>query len=90
MTIKWMSCFPVTIEFGGAKAAANPSMVVKGELDPDRPLLSRMWERTHPFYGHSDVPAANTTLVSRNRRRGLKGYWPRHHNSTNPFKKGYW
>lgn len=54
---------------GGVHAAKAPSMVVKGGLDPDRPLVSRMWESTVDGAISRRIPAANTRERPLGKRR---------------------
>jgi hypothetical protein len=71
---------PQLMAGGGAKAATNPRYVVKGEYDPDRPIVSRMWESTEDGRVTRRIPAANTReRTTNNNRRHLRTY-----------KKRYW
>lgn len=56
----------------GGRQVQTPSMVVKGELDPDRPAVGRDWLRD----GHP-VPAANARIRLTGYRRYRKGWWDR-------------
>jgi len=59
---------PQLIARGLARDVANPRMVIKGQLDPDRIQSSRMWES-----GTSNrIPAANTRVRSSGSRRYLR------------------
>jgi hypothetical protein len=60
---KWL---PQLLAAGGAKAAAAPYMVIKGEYDPDRPIPGRIWAT--PTSG--DDPAANDMEIPSGYRRG--------------------
>jgi hypothetical protein len=74
---KWL---PQLLAGGGAKAATQPSYVVKGERDPDRPMVSRMWADTYP----NGLPVANDRVQPRGSRRAKRTHSP--HNS----KKKWW
>jgi len=54
---------------GGAKAATNPRMVVKGSLDPDKPIPGRLWQSTA---SNNKYPVANDREESITRRRTLR------------------
>lgn len=60
---------PQLIAGGGAKAATQPSHVVKGELDPDRQAVSRMWMPTDKANPGSRIPAANDRVRQQGQRR---------------------
>lgn len=62
---------PQLLAGGGAKAASNPSMVIKGALDPDRITSARMWAKTDDF---DNTPAANTRLRDSGHRRYLRTF----------------
>lgn len=68
---------------GGAKAASNPRMVVKGSRDPDRPAVARSWEGTDTGSARAQTPAANARARRVGQRRHLKTFWPRN-------TKGWW
>lgn len=53
---------------GGTRAVRNPKGVIKGELDPDRPVHSRDWEPTLT----GELPIANTSRVPAGSRRGKR------------------
>jgi len=65
---KWI---PQLISGGGAKAATQPSYVVKGALDPDRPSIGRLWDNS------GDKPIGNVKVRNETQRRYFKTYWPR-------------
>lgn len=72
---KWM---PQLTSGGGARAASQPVMVVKGAFDPDRPAVGRLWEsENNGFVIGSPTPAANIKLRNQNQRRYLKTHYPR-------------
>lgn len=71
---------PQLLAGGGAKAITQPSYVVKGELDPDRPAVSRSWYSTEDGDISRRVPAANDRVQPRRSRRHRR-IW------TNPSKK---
>jgi hypothetical protein len=71
---------PQLLAGGGAKAITQPSYVIKGELDPDRPAVSRSWSSTENGDISRRVPAANDRVQSRRSRRQQR-IW------TNPGKK---
>lgn len=62
---------PQLLAGGGAKAATQPMGVVKGDLDPERPIVSRMWEST--WFGNQ-TPAANARVRSPGERRAKRTY----------------
>lgn len=62
---------------GGARASAQPEMVVKGINDPDRPLMSRMWQSTDQGNISRRIPAANTTTDNPHTRRQKKTFGTR-------------
>ncbi len=71
---------PQLMSGGGAKASSQPSMVVKGANDPDRPDIGRMWENTdHGHLSGTRIPAANTKARPHGSRRSQRTYWPRSH-----------
>lgn len=63
---KWA---PQVMSGGGVGAVRAPSMVVKGALDPDRALVSRMWESTVDGAISRRIPAANTRERPLGKRR---------------------
>lgn len=65
---------PQIMAGGGAKAKQNPKMVVKGEYDPDRPAVSRMWQSTDEGSVSRRIPAANTREQLTGQRRHLRTY----------------
>lgn len=71
---------PQLLAGGGAKAITQPIYVVKGELDPDRPVVSRSWHATDDGDLSRRVPAANDRLQPRRSRR-YRRVW------SNPSKK---
>lgn len=72
---KWM---PQLISAGGAKAATQPSYVVKGEADPDRPTIGRLWESDrNGIVTGNGTPVANIKARNSSQRRYLNTYWPR-------------
>jgi hypothetical protein len=74
---KWL---PQLLAGGGSKAASQPSYVVKGEKDPDRPLVSRMWESTRD----DRMPVANDRTRKLGERRGKRTHSP------HQTKKKWW
>lgn len=66
---------PQLLAAGGAKSMAQPAYVVKGELDPDRPMVSRMWSPTDGISGR--IPAANTRELPLGTRRSLRHFRPK-------------
>jgi len=75
------------ITAGGSRAAAQPNMVVRGELDPDRPSIGRLWQ-TDPLGSITRrIPAANTKSTVLGQRRSKSTYWPF---LTTPGWKRYW
>lgn len=56
---------------GGARARTQPSYVVKGAADPDRPAIGRVWDNRGAH------PVANMRAKNQQTRRYLKTYWPR-------------
>lgn len=72
---KW---FPQLTSGGGANAAKRPGYFVKGGNDPDRPVVSRMWESTDNGSLSRRIPAANTkSYPSQNSRRKVRTFNPR-------------
>lgn len=65
---------PQLISGGGAKASRNPSMVVKGSMDPDRPIVSRSWQSTDDGFVSRRIPAANTRERPQGSRRHRRTY----------------
>lgn len=70
---KWL---PQLTAGGGARAAKNPAFVVKGALDPDRPIVSRMWQSTDDGGISRRIPAANTSVRQSTQRRHKRTYLP--------------
>lgn len=68
---KWM---PQVMNGGGTRAARAPSMVVKGSLDPDRPVISRMWQSTDDGEPTRRVPGANTRVQPIGKRRSVRTF----------------
>lgn len=75
---------PQLIAGGYARASVNPQMVIKGELDPDRPAIGRLWRdpSTEPSTLDSRLPAANTRdrIINQRRYRSIfssvrKKFW---------------
>lgn len=66
---KWMGQLAAG---GGLNASRNPRMVVKGELDPDRPEMRRSMDE----HSRDNIPAANTAYRHPGHRRSVKGYKP--------------
>lgn len=59
------------VETGGqARAIRDPKMVIKGELDPDRPKFGRGWSEV----GTSEKPFGNAKELPRGSRRYSKTY----------------
>lgn len=65
---------PQLISGGGARATKQPKGVVKGELDPDRPVITRMWVSTESGTLSRRIPAANTRELPRGYRRARRTY----------------
>jgi len=65
---------PQLIAGGGAKAVRQPQGFVKGSLDPDRPVVSRMWQSTEIGGISRRMPLANDARkpAGVNRRRYLR------------------
>lgn len=63
---------PQLLAGGGAKAITQPQYVVKGELDPDRPAVSRSWHSTDDGSISRRVPAANDRVTPKGKRRGRR------------------
>ena len=61
----------LALHAGGA-AVQVPQMVVKGELDPDRPNVGRLWYRSD----NTQMPASNTRSQLSTSRRYRSGYYP--------------
>lgn len=68
---------PQLMAGGYAKAIQNPQMVIKGDLDPDRPDIGRLWHGTDV----SPLPAGN---------QGGKYSWERRYKKVYLPKKRYW
>ena len=70
---------PQLLSGGGAKAIRSPQYLVKGDLDPDRPNVSRMWQSTEWGSISRRMPLANDARKPTNHRRFLKThrkkYW---------------
>ncbi len=58
---------------GGARTIRNPKMVVKGELDPDRPATGRLWYRIDP----GELPVGNSKYRVTGSRRFKTGFLSR-------------
>jgi hypothetical protein len=71
---------------GFAKAAKTPASVVKGEMDPDRPIVARSWQSTDSGGVSRRIPAANTRETSTNSRRYLRTW----DNGKPRYKKKWW
>jgi len=65
---------PQLLAGGGAKAARAPQGVVKGSHDPDRPVVSRMWQSTEWGGVSRRVPVANDARKPAGKRRFLRTY----------------
>ena len=63
---------------GETRNSRRPRGVVKGELDPDRPRVGRMWTAK----GNSEKPIGNRKVLPAGRRRWKKGYSPRNNGSS--------
>jgi hypothetical protein len=61
---------------GGARTVKSPKFVVRGALDPDRPIFDRIWGTTA---GSNKTPIANYSQQSTTGRR-----------STRTYKKRWW
>ena len=61
---------------GQAKKIQQPQMVVKGEYDPDKPIVSRMWMTNDMGDVSRRVPAANERMRPIGQRRFVRTYWP--------------
>jgi len=72
---------PQLIAGGYAKDAQQPSRVVKGEYDPDRPPIGRTWFDAGEINSDSGLPAANTKDRATTQRR---------YKSLFSTKKKYW
>jgi hypothetical protein len=55
---------------GGARVVKNPKMVVKGDLDPDRPATGRQWYRMSP----GEAPIGNNKYRVSGSRRWRTGW----------------
>jgi hypothetical protein len=62
---------PQLLAGGGAKAAGSPRLVVKGELDSDKPVNSRMWEAPTSA---RPLPAANDRERHVGQRRHVRTF----------------
>ena len=58
----------------GGYATQTPVGVIKGEHDPDRPSIGRGWFSEGTDAVSRRIPAANTKLKPRNKRRWAKGF----------------
>lgn len=63
---------------GGARSIRNPQMVVKGELDPDRPAIGKMWYGTNT----GELPVGNSKTRPTGFRRWRTGWLPRNLSSS--------
>lgn len=52
----------------------EPRMFIKGELDPDRPAIGRLWDTE---FGSDEVPGANIKVKPSGSRRYKRGYYSR-------------
>jgi hypothetical protein len=77
MLDKWE---PQIMSGGGALEIEQPLMAIKGNNDPDRPMVGRTWDERNT--GIHDWPAANIEKVPRGHRRARSGY--------DLFRKKYW
>jgi len=68
---RWL---PQVMAGGYSRAAARPTGVVKGDLDPDRPIVSRGIDFTPSNYPANRYPAANTRDKNTNNRRYLRTF----------------
>ena len=86
--MRFMECMnkwePQVMSGGNTQNAKTPALVVKGELDLDRPIVSRGFESASQSSMARRVPAANTRALPKNSRRYVRT-WGR----TATFKK-YW
>lgn len=72
---KWA---PQLMSGGGSRSASQPLMVVKGEQDPDRPSIGRLWADTDGNISSRQMtPAGNVKARRKGERRVFKTYWPR-------------
>jgi hypothetical protein len=62
---------------GQTRYSSRPRGVVKGELDPDRPLIGRLWTS----HRSSEKPIGNRRVLPAGKRRWRKGYIPRNRGS---------
>jgi hypothetical protein len=51
----------------------KPRAFVKGQFDPDRPIIGRLWTQWSHLLG-DDIPAANTKVLKRGSRRPKKTF----------------
>lgn len=65
---------PQLLAGGGTKAIRSPMRVVKGDLDPDRPIVSRMWQSTEWGTVSRRMPVANDARRPSGHRRYLRTY----------------
>jgi hypothetical protein len=61
---------------GQARKIQQPQLVVKGEYDPDKPIVSRMWMTNDMGDVSRRVPAANERMRPIGQRRFVRTYWP--------------
>ena len=59
----------------GPGTSLHPVIAVKGQNDPDRPELGRLWADTW-FFGPNAYPASNINVSTPGKRRHKKGYMP--------------
>jgi len=64
---------PQLLGGGTARANAAPQMVIKGDLDPDRPIASRSWHSTQEGVSRR-IPAANERVRYNTQRRYLRSF----------------
>lgn len=65
---------PQLLSGGGARSIRSPQYVVKGQLDPDRPAVSRMWQSTEIGEISRRIPVANDARRPAGNRRFLRTY----------------
>lgn len=75
--IDCMTRWRLILQNGGEGFNLKAQGVVKGESDPDRPLIGRLWG-TGGSHAADQVPAANAKAIHSGSRRGLRTYSPRH------------
>lgn len=71
--MKWQAQI---IAGGGARSSQQPQMVIKGQYDPDRPIVGRIWSSNEEGVISRRYPAANTKIRPWGQRRVVKTYWP--------------